>query len=284
MEPDDSPQEEAGSADDHSPVDPDRFPTGTLAPEHAPEPPPSPGLPGYWDLLQALVFALVSLGLCIALAGVAIEIIKRVAGAQISMSEGPTQLLSMLIVQGVWWALVMAFLYYIVVLKHGMPFAEGVNWLPVGSKLKYIAGGFAMAIAVTALANILPMPDEPSPLEVLLEEAKRYLPLFVVFGVLIAPAVEEVVFRGFVFGILERAHGVKAAIVATAALFAAPHSTQYGGHWQIIVILFLVGVVLGVVRARTGSTLATTYLHAAYNTTFMIAMVAAEIAPPPLDV
>jgi membrane protease YdiL (CAAX protease family) len=42
----------------------------------------------------------------------------------------------------------------------------------------------------------------------------------------------------------------------------------------------LVGIALGIVRARTGSTLATTYVHAAYNATFMLALILAEIAPP----
>ncbi len=236
------------------------------------------------DLLHGLAFALLSLGLCVVLGGVAIEILKRITGAQISTADGPTQLVVMLIIQGVWWAIVMAFLYYVLVVKYGIPFAEGLDWRPIGSKLPYFAGGFAMAMAVTALANVLPMPDDPSPLEALLEEARRFLPLFVVFGVLIAPAVEEVVFRGFVFGVLERAHGATAAVIATAALFAAPHSTQYGGRWQILLILFLVGIALGIVRLRTGSTLATTYLHAAYNATFMLALIAAEIAPESVNV
>jgi len=279
MESDIPSQEKSGASDNRLIFDPDRLPPSPSSPE-----PPARREPGYGDLLQGVVFALLSLGLCIVLGGVVIEVIKRLTGAEISTAEGATQLVVMLLVQGVWWAVVMAFLYFIVVVKYGIPFAEGLDWSPIRSKAPYLAGGFAMALAVTALANVLPMPDEPSPLEALLEEAKRFLPLFVVFGVLIAPAVEEVVFRGFVFGVLERAHGATVAIVATAALFAAPHSTQYGGRWQILLILFLVGLALGVVRARTGSTLATTYIHAAYNATFMLALILAEIAPEPADV
>lgn len=253
----------------------------------SPEPPIEPApqaYPGYADLLLTIAFALLSLGVCVILGGVAVEIIKRVTGQPISMEDGATQLVSMLLIQGVWWAVVLAFLYFVLVVKYGLPFAEGLNWRPAGSTLRYFTGGFAMAIAVTALANVMPMPEEPSPMEALLAEAERFLPLFVAFGVLIAPAVEEVVFRGYIFGILDRAHGSTVAVVATAALFAAPHSAQYGGHWQILLLLFLVGVALGIVRARTGSTLATTYLHAAYNGTFMLALIAAELAPEAVDV
>ncbi|MBI1352909.1 MAG: CPBP family intramembrane metalloprotease [Acidobacteria bacterium] len=256
-------------------------------PPAAPEPPPSPAPrrePGYWDLLQLLIFALVSLGVLIVLTGVALTMIQRVTGAPMSFTEGPLKLVSMLVIQGLWWALVLAFIYYVAVVKYGVDFAEALAWRPSGSMVRQIAAGFALAIGVTALANILPMPDTPSPLEELLSDATGYLPLFVVFGVLIAPAVEEAVFRGFVFGVLERAHGTKAAIVATAALFAAPHSTQYGGRWQILLILFLVGVVLGAVRAQSGSTRATTVIHAAYNSTFMLALIASEVSGVPIDV
>lgn len=273
MEPDLSQPEDAGYPDDRSIFDP--------RPPVEPEP---PAQPGYGDLLITVAFGLLSLGICVVLGGVGLEIVKRITGWPLSMEDGATQLVSMLLIQGIWWAVVMAFLYYVLVVKYGITFAEGLNWLPAGPTLRYIAGGFAMAIAVTALANILPMPDEPSPMEALLAEASRFLPLFVVFGVLIAPAVEEVVFRGYVYGILDRAHGSTTAVIATAALFAAPHSAQYGGRWQIILLLFLVGVVLGIVRARTGSTLATTYLHAAYNATFMLALIASELAPEAIDV
>jgi membrane protease YdiL (CAAX protease family) len=171
--------------------------------------------PGYGDLLLATAFALLSLGVCVALGGVALESYKRLTGAQISIDDGATQLLMMLLViQGVWWAVIMAFLYFVVtVLKYRIPFRRGAG-VASGrlANQPCFAGGFAMAIAVTALANILPMPAEPSPLEELLAEATQFLPLFVVFGVLIAPAVEEVVFRGFVYGSLERAHGATAAV------------------------------------------------------------------------
>jgi len=283
MEQDDSRFEGAAPADDHLIQSRAPFLPNPL-PEPEPAKPAEPAQPGYADLLITIAFALLSLGVCVVLGGVGVEVVKRVTGIPISMADAPTQLVMMLVIQGVWWAVVMAFLYYVLVIKYGIAFGDGLHWLPAGRTLHYLAGGFAMAIAVTALANILPMPDEPSPMEALLEEATRFLPLFVAFGVLIAPAIEEVVFRGFVYGILERAHGTTAAIIATAALFAAPHSAQYGGRWQILLLLFLVGVVLGIVRARTGSTLATTYLHAAYNATFMLALIASQIAPEPVDV
>lgn len=283
MENDVSRPEGAGPSGQSAPVDPPASPSAGSLPLDAREPVPA-ARPGYVDLLLTLAFALFTLGVCIVAGGVAMEVVKRLTGLQTSLTDGPTQLVAMLLIQGVWWAVVMAFLYYVLVLKYGLSFADGLDWHPVGRTLPYLAGGFALAIMVTALANVLPMPDEPSPMEALLEEAKRFMPLFVVFGVLIAPAVEEVVFRGYVYGILERAHGSTVAIVATAGLFAAPHSSQYGGRWQILLILFLVGVALGVIRARTGSTLATTYVHAAYNGTFMLALIAAEVAGQPVNV
>ena len=232
--------------------------------------------PGYWDLLQLLIFALTSLGALVLLAGGAMAAFQRLTGDRYSFSEGPFQLVSMLVIQGVWWALILAFLYYATVLKYGLDFAASLAWKAAGSTARHLLAGVGLAIAVTALANVIPMPEEPSPLEELLANASQYLPLFMVFGVLIAPAVEEVVFRGFVYGVIERAHGVKAAVTVTAAVFAAPHSAQYGGRWQVLLILFLVGIALGVARARTGSSRVTTFIHAAYNATFMAALLAAQ--------
>ena len=61
------------------------------------------------------------------------------------------------------------------------------------------------------------------------------------------------------------------AIVATGTLFGLMHAAQLGWAWAAVLILILVGTVLTMVRARTGSLMASWLVHVAYNGTLFAA-------------
>src|SRR5260370_38714818 len=96
------------------------------------------------------------------------------------------------------------------------------------------------------------------------------------FGVLLAPIVEELFFRGFLYPALARRTGVMVAIVLTAAGFAFIHESQLAQAWAPLLMLFLVGLVLTITRARTGSVAAGVLLHMAYNATLFALVYAAS--------
>ncbi len=78
-----------------------------------------------------------------------------------------------------------------------------------------------------------------------------------------APIAEEFIFRGFVFrGWSTTFLGPIGAILLTAALFAIIH-VQY--EWFYIAGIFLIGVLFGYLRYRSGSTWLTVITHAFYN-------------------
>jgi membrane protease YdiL (CAAX protease family) len=82
-------------------------------------------------------------------------------------------------------------------------------------------------------------------------------------AIVIAPAGEEVMFRGFLFrgwGRSERS--VWPAIIVISVLWASLH-VQY--DWTGIAQIFAIGLFLGFVRWRSGSTLLTFFLHALFN-------------------
>ena len=90
-----------------------------------------------------------------------------------------------------------------------------------------------------------------------------WLVLEFVGGTLMAPFVEEVFWRGFVFkGICESKAGPLAAVATTALFWAAQH-TQYDLAGRAII--FILGLFLGTVRYMTHSTAVTIFLHGAYN-------------------
>jgi membrane protease YdiL (CAAX protease family) len=82
-------------------------------------------------------------------------------------------------------------------------------------------------------------------------------------AILVAPAGEEVMFRGFLFrGWARSERTVWPAIIVISLLWATLH-VQY--DWTGIVQIFAIGLFLGWIRWRSGSTLLTFLLHALFN-------------------
>jgi membrane protease YdiL (CAAX protease family) len=81
--------------------------------------------------------------------------------------------------------------------------------------------------------------------------------------VVVTPAGEETLFRGFLFrGWLCTPHDTWPVILITALLWALVH-VQY--DWYVIAQVFVFGVMLGWLRWATGSTILTMVLHAMIN-------------------
>lgn len=85
--------------------------------------------------------------------------------------------------------------------------------------------------------------------------------LLIFTALVVAPVTEEVVFRGYLHGVLRQIGGRWCGIVVNALLFAAVH-----GHIPSLGGLFLLAVALSLVYERTGSLWAPILLHAGFNT------------------
>jgi uncharacterized protein len=82
-------------------------------------------------------------------------------------------------------------------------------------------------------------------------------------AIIVAPAGEEIMFRGFLFrGFVRSERAAWPAIIVISLLWAALH-IQY--DWAGILQIFVIGLFLGWVRWRSGSTLLTFLLHALFN-------------------
>jgi uncharacterized protein len=93
--------------------------------------------------------------------------------------------------------------------------------------------------------------------------AEGWLPAMWVATVLVAPAGEEIMFRGFLFrGFARSERSAVPAIIIISLLWAGLH-LQY--DWTGMTEIAVAGLFLGWVRWRSGSTLLTFLLHALFN-------------------
>jgi uncharacterized protein len=163
------------------------------------------------------------------------------------------------------------YLYLMVLGRTSAPFWPTIGWRGLRAEpgkfqvtaLQFFAGGAVLALVVTFAGAFL-NPKENLPIDELLK-APVSMFLFAVLGVLVAPLVEETIFRGFLYPVIARRAGVTAGIVLTGTLFGLMHAAQLWGGWGQIALLILVGLVLTWVRARSGTVAASYLVHLGYN-------------------
>ena len=103
-------------------------------------------------------------------------------------------------------------------------------------------------------------------------QTSAWPPLFWLAIVLFAPLFEEVFFRGFLFVGLQRSRiGIIGTILVTSLIWTSLHAVQYDLFG--LAVVFVMGIVLGLVRYRTGSLWSTLLMHAFWNLLAMIALV-----------
>lgn len=127
----------------------------------------------------------------------------------------------------------------------------------------------ALVVGGVVTAALSPLLGHPESNTVTLLR-QSFDPLFVGLIVptvcVLAPACEELLFRGALFGWLARHLPAGAAVVVTAAVFAGAHLLP-----TLLPVLFIFGLAATVVRARTGSTLNSFAMHATQNTFAVLA-------------
>ena len=184
-------------------------------------------------------------------------------------------------VQLAWFGLILLFLYMTLGALPGNPFWRTVGWrrFEPGSgstssrALRYFFAGSGLALFV-GLAGSRINPKEHLPIQELFKDRNGLL-LLMSLAVLVAPLVEETLFRGYLYPLFARSFGVPAGIVLTGVLFGLLHGAQLGWTWGLISLLTVVGIIFTYVRARTGTVLASYLLHSGYNSMIAISTIAA---------
>jgi membrane protease YdiL (CAAX protease family) len=240
----------------------------------APAEPPSPVQarpPLRWlDLVSLLALYLVAGAVFYALAfGFGSALLGTSPAA---LRESPTAYVAVVAVgQLLLWASMLVFLFLMIRSRSTAPFWKALGWrgFPAAAGrpalvMSYALSGAALAIIIQTASYYIGVPSSV-PMAELFRDRPSVL-IMMALGILVAPLAEETLFRGCVYGVAERSLGVPAAVVLTGAIFGLFHSPQLGFAWPQVMLVSIVGIVLTYVRARTGTVLASYFVHLGYNT------------------
>jgi uncharacterized protein len=156
--------------------------------------------------------------------------------------------------------------------KYHVRFWRAIGWNWQGGATFKLLGLGVLTVSLDLLSRYLPMP-KTSPFDQFFDRPQDAY-LLVAFAITFGPLMEELFFRGFLYPVLARRTGVATAVVLTSVPFGLIHYLQYKS-WAAVLVIFLVGVVLTVVRAVTKSVAASFVVHVGYNTTLMLLMAVA---------
>jgi len=215
-----------------------------------------------WDILRMVLVAVMGVFF---FSIVSLEIARQMA-PNAKTSDFARNPLVVVPAQVAAYLVLLGFMYALVTHAYGRPFGRGMHWhFPRSRWSLFLAGGVALAIAIELSSNFLPVPKQLPIDEFFRNQASAWL--MAAFGTLLAPLVEELFFRGFLYPVLRRRIGVLSGTVVTALLFALIHESQLAHAWAPLLMLFCVGLTLTLTRELTDSVAASTLVHCAYNAT-----------------
>lgn len=164
-------------------------------------------------------------------------------------------------------AVLLGVMYGMVARRYRSPFWDSVRWRWPNGGLAILCAtaGVAMALLVDFASSLAPIPKSLPIYKLFGTTASAYA--LAGYGILIAPVIEELFFRGFLFPVLARRSGVPAAVLLTSLGFMLIHVSQLAGEWVPLLILFLVGMAFTLARAWSGSVAVSYLIHLAYNVT-----------------
>ena len=172
-----------------------------------------------------------------------------------------------LVFQSFMYVFLVGALYLVVAWRYGEPFLPSLGWtFPIPNAFFVLVAGPALTIALSALGVLLRAPLDSSQIEVLIK-SRASLAAIILFGVVLAPIFEEMLFRGFLLPLLVRSMGPSLGILLTAVPFALLHGAQNHWAWQPVLLIGIAGIAFGYVRYKMGSTTAAFLMHSAYNAT-----------------
>ena len=120
----------------------------------------------------------------------------------------------------------------------------------------------AILILSMLLMDFLGYKPPPQPVfDLFLEEKRSNVILFLtIFVSVLGPMIEEIFFRGFLYGAVKKRFGIAAGVILSAALFSALHTNIIG-----FLPIMALGVLMAYLYETTGSLVASITVHVLHN-------------------
>ena len=244
------------------PASPEGVPAASQFPAHAGRALPA-DLRVPWDWLDIVLLAVIAIVGAL-LSGVVVVIVLGLFGVSTAnLRKSPDELgIVAVLAQILLNVGLLAYLAAQMRLRFQSPFWRTIGWrhLETGKVrrgLVYVAlifCGFFLARMVSLAEPIFP-PKHPLPIQTMFQTPHAAI-LFMLTAVLLAPVVEETVFRGYLYPVVARSMGVTAGVVITGTLFGLLHAGQLWGGWWQIALLVVVGILFTIARAVTRTVVA----------------------------
>lgn len=251
------------------------LPSGSLPPPPEntdPIPPLPPAAPPVenpaWDLWDALRIGLIMFVVPYLVIPVAVVAAQKLLYHNLSWME---------VAKKPWISLATQFGWYVVVLFYMVIFVEGTyrqrfwhairwEWPRRGWSLLVVLG--VALVSLQGLEKFFHLPKH-IPMEDFLSTPLAAI-LTAIFAVSFGPFMEELYFRGFLYPALARRLGLVAAIAITSVAFGLIHGAQLAFSPGLVLVVFLVGLVLTIVRAKLRSVGSSFVVHVSYNSTLVV--------------
>lgn len=231
--------------------------------------PPERSFPAWsgWDVLAIAVFSAVCLFVFLGVGLLAGGVLANPRSMNVTdLARDPRVIRVFLGAQVLAYLVILGCIFMLVRSRARKSFGQAIQWnWPGTSGVKFFVGGIVLALVVDLLSRYLPMPKSLPMEDLFTNKTNAYL--LAVFGVTLAPLMEELFFRGLLYPTLRRAAGLVAAVLLTAVAFAAIHGTQLGYAWAPLLSIFIVSIVFTLLRERRNSVAASFLMHCGYNFT-----------------
>jgi membrane protease YdiL (CAAX protease family) len=217
-----------------------------------------------WSVLWIALFSVISIFVLLIVTTLAAHYFLYPRVPAVDVAQFP---LVTIVAQIVGYVVVLLFMMMVVSWR-GLPFWRSVRWTWPKNPFAYLLGGIALSLGLQAVAHFLPMPKD-LPMDKFFQ-TERQAWVLAVFGTTVAPLMEELFFRGFLYPALARRAGVTISVFVTALAFSLIHAPQLGRAWGPVLVIFLVGLAFTIVRVVTKSVATGFLMHVAYNGTLSV--------------
>ncbi|OHB85828.1 MAG: hypothetical protein A3J73_01785 [Planctomycetes bacterium RIFCSPHIGHO2_02_FULL_38_41] len=227
-----------------------------------------------WNLKDALKVFIAYITLMFAGMPIIVRIIYTISGHKIQDLIGQRSII--LFVTLFINLLVCSYVFYIVYIKYRQPVSTlGLTNLNISKNIILGIKRYSITIPIIMLAGFIInlisnyfgiTPDMQDVVKWLLEEKSLFVIVSLIFfGTIVAPFLEEIIFRGFLQSALKNSFTGRYAIILSSAIFAGVHMDPFA-----FLQIFILGILLGYLFEKTQTLVASVVVHIMHNSLTLV--------------